>query len=141
MSRPRIVIDTNVLISAALKPLGPQALVINLVAFRAVELFVSKAVLAEYQEVFRRPKFAHLDQREVAVLLALIEREATTVTPAKRLTISKHDSDNRFYECAHAAGADYIVTGNSKHFVEPHKNTRIISSRQLLELLVNGGTS
>lgn len=60
MSRPRIVLDTNVLISAALKPLGGQALVINLVAFRAVELCVSEAVLAEYREVFSRPKFALL---------------------------------------------------------------------------------
>jgi predicted nucleic acid-binding protein len=57
------------------------------------------------------------------------------VTPTQLLTISKHDSDNRFYECADAAAADYIVTGNTKHFTKPHKNTRIITGRQLLELL------
>jgi len=113
MKRLRIVIDTNVLISAAVKPLGSQALVINLVAFRAVELFVSEAVLDEYREVFSRPKFA-------------------------RLEISPHDSDNRFYECADAAKADYIVTGNSRHFTRPHKNTRIISGRGLLELMAGG---
>jgi uncharacterized protein len=60
MKRLRIVIDTNVLISAAVKPQGRQALVVNLVAFRAVELFVSEAVLIEYREVFSRPKFARL---------------------------------------------------------------------------------
>jgi predicted nucleic acid-binding protein len=60
------VLDTNVLISAALKPLGRQALVINLVAFRAVELYVAEAVLAEYREVFSRPKFAHIDLKEVS---------------------------------------------------------------------------
>jgi predicted nucleic acid-binding protein len=38
--------------------LGLQALVVNLVALRAVELFVSEAILAEYREVFSRPKFA-----------------------------------------------------------------------------------
>lgn len=54
MSRLRVVLDTNVLISAALKPSGRQALVVELVAFRAVELCVSEAVLAEYREVFRR---------------------------------------------------------------------------------------
>jgi putative PIN family toxin of toxin-antitoxin system len=58
MRRFRIVLDTNVLISAAVKPLGLQALVVNLVALRAVELFVSEAILAEYREVFSRPKFA-----------------------------------------------------------------------------------
>ena len=136
MSRLRIVLDTNVLISAALKPLGRQALVINLVAFRAVELYVSEAVLAEYREVFSRPKFAHLDLKEVSRMLSLIEREATMVTPTEHLAISEHDSDNRFYECADAAAADYIVTGNNRHFTKPHKNTKIINGRQLLELLL-----
>ena len=138
MNRLRIVLDTNVLISAAVKPLGRQALVINLVAFRAVELFVSEAVLAEYREVFSRPKFARLPATDVATLLALIEAEATMVTPTTRLEISKHDSDNRFYECADAAQADYIVTGNTRHFTKPHKNTQIISGRELLELMAAG---
>jgi putative PIN family toxin of toxin-antitoxin system len=138
MNRLRIVLDTNVLISAAVKPLGRQALVINLVAFRAVELFVSEAVLAEYREVFSRPKFARLPAADVATLLTLIEAEATMVTPTIRLEISKHDADNRFYECADAAQADYIVTGNTRHFTKPHKNTQIISGRELLELMAAG---
>jgi uncharacterized protein len=138
MSRPRIVIDTNVLISAALKPSGRQALVLELVAFRAVEMFVSEPILAEYREVFSRPKFSHLDPKDISRLLALIEAEATMVTAAGKLTISEHDSDNRFYECADAVAADYIVTGNLKHFKHPHKNTRIVNARQLLEILTAG---
>ncbi len=138
MKRLRIVLDTNVLVSAAVKPLGRQALVVNLVAFRAVELFVSKAVLDEYREVFSRPKFARLPAAEVATLLALIESEATIVTPSTPLEISTHDSDNRFYECADAAQADYIVTGNTRHFSKSHKNTRIITGRGLLELVAAG---
>ena len=138
MSRLRVVLDTNVLISAALKPSGQQALVIHLVAFRAVEMFVSEAVMAEYREVFSRPKFAGIDRKDISRLLAMIEVEATMVTPTARLEISKHDSDNRFYECAEAAEADYIVTGNRKHFTKPHKNTKIINGRQLLELLTAG---
>src|SRR5271165_4250121 len=77
MSRLRVVLDTNVLISAALKPSGRQALVVELVAFRAVELCVSEAVLAEYREVFHRPKFARLNPKDVSHLLRLIEAEAT----------------------------------------------------------------
>ena len=138
MSRPRVVIDTNVLISAALKPSSRQALVLELVAFRAVEMFISEVVMAEYREVFSRPKFSHLDPRDVARLLAMIEGEATMVMPTTTLAISSHDSDNRFYECADAAAADYIVTGNNKHFTKPHKKTKIITGRQLLELLTAG---
>jgi hypothetical protein len=46
--------------------------------------------------------------------------------------------DNRIYECAEAAGADYIVTENAKHFKKPHKQTQIVNARQLLKLLAPG---
>ena len=68
-------------------------------------------------------------------MLALIEREATLVTPTERLAISKHEADNRFYECAASAQAEFIVTGNTKHFPQPHSKTKIVNGRQLLELL------
>jgi putative PIN family toxin of toxin-antitoxin system len=138
MSRPRIVLDTNVLISAALKPSGLEAQLIELVAYRAVELCVSAEVLAEYRTVFSRPKFAHLDPDHVSRLLTSIAAEATAVTPTERLNISKHDDDNRFYECAAKANADYLVTGNEKHFNKPYKNTKIVNARQLFELLASG---
>jgi predicted nucleic acid-binding protein len=51
------------------------------------------------------------------------------------LAISEHESDNRFYECADAAEADFIVTGNRKHFVKAHKNTQILTGRELLQML------
>jgi putative PIN family toxin of toxin-antitoxin system len=101
-------------------------------------MFVSQPVLDEYREVFSRPKFSHLDPKNVSRLLDLIKAEATMVTPTTTLAISEHDSDNRFYECAEAARADYIVTGNSRHFSKPYQNTKIITGRQLLENLTAG---
>lgn len=65
----------------------------------------------------------------------MVEREANVVTPSEDLTISKHEPDNRFYECAAAAQADFIVTGNTQHFPKAHGKTRIITTRQLLELV------
>ena len=52
-----------------------------------------------------------------------------------RLKISGHEDDNRIYECAVAAKADYIVTENARHFKKPYKTTEIITARQLLKLL------
>ena len=138
MSRPRIVIDTNVLISAAIQPRGHPAQLLELVAARAVELCVSKEVLDEYRDVFGRAKFAGLDPNRVARLLAMIAEEATLVKPANRLAESPDESDNRFYECAAAAEADYIVTGNARHFDKPYKTTRIVTVRHVLNLLASG---
>ena len=135
MSRPRIVIDTNVLISAAIQPGGPPAQVLELVAGRTVELCASEEVLDEYSEVFGRAKFAGLDPRRVARLIAVIAAEATVVRPANRLAESPDESDNRFYECAAASEADYIVTGNTRHFSKSYRTTKIVTPRQLLTLL------
>ena len=136
MTRPRIILDTNIVISAALQPAGLPAQLLELVAYRAVELCVSEELLAEYREVIARPKFAGIDPQRIARLLELIADEATLVRPTIVLKISKDETDNRFYECAEAAGADYLVTGNIKHFPKDHKTTRIVTARQMLELLI-----
>ncbi len=71
MSRLRVVVDTNVLISAALKPAGAEAQILWLVAHRTIQLCVSEEVLAEYRGVFSRPKFAHIEFARIARLLGL----------------------------------------------------------------------
>ena len=135
MNRLRIVIDTKVLISAALKPTSLEAQLFELIAYRAFELCLSEEILAEYRGVLNRPKFAHVGPERVARLLGLVAAEATMVVPMDRLAISKHEEDNRFYECAAASGADYIVTGNTRHFEKPYKDTSITTTRKFLELL------
>jgi len=55
MSLVRIVLDTNMLISAAIKPEGQQAASDLPGGVGGVELFASTEVLAEYREVFSRP--------------------------------------------------------------------------------------
>ena len=67
-----------------------------------------------------------------------LERAGIMVKSGGRLKISEHEDDNRIYECALAAKADYIVTENTRHFPNPHKYTRIVTARQLLKLLEAG---
>ena len=104
-------------------------------AYRAVELCVSEELLTEYREVLRRPKFVGIDPQRIDLLLKLVADEATLVRPTIVLKISRDETDNRFYECAEAAGADYLVTGNIKHFPNDHKTTKIVTARQMLELM------
>jgi putative PIN family toxin of toxin-antitoxin system len=53
----RVVIDTNVIVSALLQALGPSARVFSMVVGGLIQLCVSGAVFAEYEEVIRRPRF------------------------------------------------------------------------------------
>jgi len=134
MNRPRVVLDTNVLISAALKPEGLEAKIVEFVAARHLSLYVSNAILAEYRNVFARPKFAHIHPAIIGRLFDLIQDEATLVAPSRRASKSPDEPDNRFLECAAAANADYLITGNTKHFPKTYKKTKIVTARELFTM-------
>ena len=134
----RVVIDTSVLVSAVISPAGPNAQLFDFIASKELRPYMSDAVLEEYARVFEYERLHHLDKRRIARLRSVLERVGVKVRPRGRLKISGHEEDNRIYECALAAKADYIVTENTRHFGRAHKFTKIITARQLLRLLGSG---
>ncbi len=130
----RVVLDTNIVVSAMLSPAGTAADVLRLGLHRHVQLCVSDAILEEYEGVLRRPKFRRPPQ-VVSALMKSIRAVAEKVEPTKTLSVSTDEADNRFLECAETAGADYLVTGNKQHFPDSWGRTRIINARQMVELV------
>ena len=112
----RIVLDTNVLVSALLTPHGTCAQVVALVRDGQVLPVVDDRVLAEYREVLSRPRFA-VAKEAVAELLALIEEAGAVVIdpPAHDGRVPDPD-DLPFIEVAMAGHAGAVVTGNRTHF-------------------------
>jgi putative PIN family toxin of toxin-antitoxin system len=129
-----LVVDTNVLVSAGIKLTGNEAAILDLVAVRAVELWVSQPILAEYEEVLWRPRL-RLDPIRVQWTIDFIRHESHIVVPARRLVACSHDPDNRFLECAEAASADFLVTGNKRHFPSHWKSIRVVNAREFLNTL------
>jgi len=130
----RLVIDTNILVSAALKPDGLQRTVLALAMTRPARLYVTKAILAEYREVLARPEFKiRIGLRQQ--LLQLIKNHAQVVDPAGGLHVAKDPDDNKFLECADAARADYLITGNQRHFPKFWKKTKVITSREFINIV------
>ena len=129
----RLVIDTNVLISAAIKPAGLQRTVLLLAITRPARLYVSRPILEEYSEVLGRPEL-RIRKGLRQQLLRLIKNHSYTVVPTRRLDVTSDPDDNMFLECADAARADYLVTGNQKHFPRFWKNTKIITTREFISL-------
>jgi putative PIN family toxin of toxin-antitoxin system len=111
----RVVLDTNIVVSALLVPSGKQATILSLAIQGQIGLSISLSVLAEYEEVLHRPRL-RLETPHIEASLAAIRSAAQFVEPAQVLSVSVDDSDNRFLECAEAAEADYLVTGNTRHF-------------------------
>ncbi|HVW09922.1 MAG TPA: putative toxin-antitoxin system toxin component, PIN family [Bryobacteraceae bacterium] len=130
----RLVLDTNIVISAALRPDGLQRTVFLLATTKPAKLYVSQPVLTEYRDVICRPEL-RIRRGLQRQFLDLIVRKSHLVMPRKHLRVTIDPDDNIFLECADAAGADYLVTGNSKHFPKFWKKTKVITSREFMELV------
>jgi putative PIN family toxin of toxin-antitoxin system len=133
----RVVLDTNVVVSALLKPQGQEDQVLRLALAGKLLLCVSPEILAEYSRVLAAPKFKFQPQ-EITTILKELGKASSLFYPSHTLNISEHETDNRFYECAEAAQAAFIITGNLKHFTKDYKTTKIINARRLLGLLGSG---
>jgi len=129
----RLVIDTNVLVSAALKPDGLQRTTLVLAVTKPARLYVSRPILEEYRNVLARPGL-QIRRGLRQQLLQLVKNHSYTVAPTRRLEVASDPDDNKFLECADAAGADYLVTGNQKHFPRFWRKTAIITSREFISL-------
>ena len=111
----RVVLDTNVLVSAVL---GGRTTPV-LAHWRAghFTLVVTEAIVREYLTVLRRPKFG-LPAEVVDDIAGYVFRKAEFVTPIEHLTVIVADpTDDKFLEAAVAGEAEVIVSGN-KHLLD-----------------------
>jgi len=129
----RLVIDTNVLVSAAIKPAGLQRTVFLIAISKPARLYVSHPILEEYSEVLARPEL-RIRKGLRLQLLQLIKNHGHTVVPTRQLEATTDPADNIFLECADAARADYLVTGNQKHFPRFWKKTKVVTPREFVSL-------
>jgi putative PIN family toxin of toxin-antitoxin system len=130
----RVVIDTNVVVSANLSDNGIPALILDFAANGKILMLVSQPVLAEYEEVLRRPRLK-LDPVKVKNSLGVIRDTCKRVKARKTVKKSPDESDNNFYDCAEAGQADFLITGNNRHFPLSHKGTQIVTPREFIELI------
>ena len=129
-----VVVDTNVVISAALKPEGLERSVLLLALAKPARWYVSEPIMKEYAAVLAR---AELKIRKGLRLqfLQLIKNHAHVVVPAHLPQLTADAADNILLECADAARADYLITGNQRHFPKFWKKTKVINSRDFLSVV------
>ena len=130
----RFILDTNVVVSGVLKPKGLERTALTFSLTPPASLYVSEAILAEYTEVLSRPEL-RLPANERRLAMELIAGRSKLVVPTRKLEISPDPDDNVFLECAEAARADYLITGNTRHFPRYWRNTKIINARELLDVI------
>ena len=131
----RVVLDTNVIISALNFP-GNERMVLELALRGRFELFLSWFILGEVSGVLTR-KFGWGQEQAVRAITTL--QNAATVIEPPRLeeVIEGGHADNRVLECAVAANADYLVTGDRRHLlpIGEHRGTTIVNAPRFLSAL------
>ena len=134
MLRLNLVFDTNVVVSAALKPKGLERTALVFALTPPAVLYFTPDVLAEYIEVLSRTEL-RIPRAERQPLIDLITSRSRLVVPQRKLAVCRDADDDIFLECAETAHADYLITGNTRHFPRHWLNTKVINARGLLEII------
>ena len=117
----RVVLDTNVLVSALISRHGAPGKILEVWEKGRFDLVVSRPILDELGRVLHYPKIQkkyNLPSKHLERFLRLISSQTLIVNPATEITIIQADpSDNRYLECAKEGEAAYIVTGD-RHLLE-----------------------
>jgi putative PIN family toxin of toxin-antitoxin system len=130
----RVVLDTNIIVSAALKLEGLQRTTLLLALTRPARLYVSADILSEYRMVLSRREF-DIRKGLRQQFLQRIKDRSYLVSPARQIHVTSDPDDNIFLECADAARADYLVTGNQRHFPRFWKQTKVVTSREFITMI------
>ncbi|MDR3012355.1 MAG: putative toxin-antitoxin system toxin component, PIN family [Chitinispirillales bacterium] len=133
----KTVLDVNMFVSAYLYGGVPKAVLKR--AVRMLDtLFITDDILADIEKTFRKPKF-DLSNENVVSFLDDIRKYARKVIVSpqhKAVGVCRDADDDKILECAHAAQADYIITGDNDLLdLKKHHSVKIITARKYLDIV------
>jgi putative PIN family toxin of toxin-antitoxin system len=131
---PRVVLDTNVLVSGLLG--GTATNVIRRWRAGSFRMVLSAEIMAEYESVLNRPKFK-LPKWVIQDLLAYIRDSAEWVTPvAEDSSVARDPSDDKFLFAAVTGRADWLVSADPDLLdLKELRNIPIVPPWEFLPLL------
>ena len=132
-----VVIDTNIVVSAVLKDRDPEAVIRFVIGHPQYQWVASRNILAEYDDVLRRPKF-RLPEALLQEWADVFATVVTLVDVAVVIDFPRDQKDAKFLACALAAEAGYLITGD-RDFTEAYKllTTTVCSVPQFKRLVID----
>ncbi len=133
----KVIIDTNILISAAIKDKIPEKVILWIVSRSDVLWIISKEIYNEYINVIKRPKFK-LSEVQINLWTELILKSTKVINSQTKVDFHIDVLDSKFIECAIDSQSDYIITGDS-HFddVKNQYDLKVISVKDFFEKFVS----
>ncbi len=132
----KVTFDTNILVSAFEFPSGRAARVLLNIRSERDLMFISHPIIEELVRVLAE-KFGRT-KAELEGIRAFIQQFGHLVTPTETLHVLTDEPDNRILECAAAAGAEVIVTGDRQMLaLQSFRDVRILSLADYLEASIS----
>ena len=135
----RVVLDTNILVSAIIAPAGNPAAIYNAWEQGKFTLLTCAEHLDELRATLQKPRVADLIKPyKAGRLVNQIKRLAEEVGQLPRLKRSPDPGDNYLLALAEAGRADYLVTGDKSGLLmlTRHKSARIITARDFVAFFI-----
>jgi len=131
----RVVLDTNVLISAILFGGKPRQILEKAIRGE-IRLCLSEPILEELKGVLQRSKFDYSPEM-IQFILTELTGIADFVNPSETFNVVLEDpEDNRILECAVEAEANYIITGDFHRLkLSRYLNIEVLNVAAFLERL------
>ncbi|MFP4088499.1 MAG: putative toxin-antitoxin system toxin component, PIN family [Desulfobacteraceae bacterium] len=133
----KVVVDTNVLISAAFRDRLPEDVIMFLVSHPEFQWIATQDIVREYLDVLKRKKFS-LTESIIRKWEQMVEEVIHIVPDSIVIEFPRDQKDARFISCALSADADFVITGD-KDFSEAKRltNTKILSVSMFKRLVVD----
>jgi putative PIN family toxin of toxin-antitoxin system len=110
-----VVLDTNIIVSAALSPTGNPAKIIALIPEKEIQIYCNVGILSEYKDVLSRPRLKIHDEIQKRIITAIL-KAGILFEPTTAAAVPLPDETDRiFYDTAKESGA-VLITGNIKHY-------------------------
>jgi len=130
----KVVLDTNVIVSAVLTAHGVCAQILDMLTDGVFGIYVDDRILEEYDSVLRRPQL-HLMPDDAAEVLEWIRSVSEPVGAVPLSAELPDPGDMPFLEVAASAGA-ILVTGNTRHYPKRSRvGVTVLSPREFIELV------
>jgi uncharacterized protein len=136
----RVVLDTNILVSALIAPAGYPAAIYNAWESDRFTLLTCAEHIAEVRATLRKPSVAPLIEpyKGAGRLINQIKKLAANIVNLPQVRRAADPDDDFLLALAEAGAADYLVTGDKSGLLtlKKHKRTQIITARQFAERIV-----
>jgi uncharacterized protein len=133
----RVVLDTNIIISALISPNGVSAKIVAAAITQRFEIVAHQRLLDEIRMTTAYPKIAsRISRAQAGRLINELADAATFIERLPNVMRSTDPSDDFLLALAEAGNADFLVTGDKRDLIalETHGNTKIISARLFVDI-------